>query len=416
MNIEVLFIHPNFPGQFHRLATRLAREPDIRMTALGDASWMVPNLELPGVRIISYPAPDAASAQTHTYARSLDAGVRRGQQTARTLMQLKLDGYEPDLIYVHPGWGDGLYLKEIFPATKVVGLFEFFYNTRGADVGFDPMFPMGLDDLFRVPLLNAIPLLALESCDLHLSPTQWQRSRYPDTYRERIQCLHEGVETDKIMPDPAASFTLPNGKVLRAGDEILTYVSRGFEPYRGFHVFMQALPQILAARPNCQVLMVGGDKNHYGPAPKDYATWKEKYLAELESPLDPERVHFTGPLGFESYLKVLQVSRAHVYLTYPFVLSWSMLEAMAAGCLVIGSDTEPVREVIAPGVNGLLVPFFDVDALVATINEALANPEEFLPLREAAVMTIKKRYDFEEIVFPEHMKLFQALKSQKELV
>lgn len=407
--MDVLFIHPNFPGQFLRLAERLGQEPGYKVYTLGDASWMPPGFVIPGVEHLSYPAPDPAGNDTHPYVRNFDSAVRRGQAVVRALLPLKHQGFEPNVIYIHPGWGDGLYLKELFPNTKVVGLFEYFYHARGADVGFDPEFPLAFDDLFRVRTLNTVQLHALDSCDIRLSPTTWQRSRYPKVYHASMQALHEGIDTVRIGPDAAATFTLPNGTTVKAGDEVLTYVSRSLEPYRGFHCFMRALPAILRDRPHCQVIVVGGDKQHYGPPATGAATWREQYLQELGAGLDLTRVHFTGPLLFSEYLKVLQVARAHVYLTYPFILSWSMLEAMAAGCVVIGSDTPPVQEVLTHESNGLLFPFFDVEALATTACTALAEPERFEPLRRAARATIESHYDFDTVIFPRHQELLKRL-------
>jgi len=410
VSIDVLFIHPNFPGQFLRLARHLALQSGYRVRALRDTAKQTTEPLVPGVELFGYALPPGdANDPSPQWARHFSAAVERGQVVARALLQMKLEGYEPHLIYAHTGWGDTLYLKELFPQVPVVGLFEYYYHSRGADVGFDPDYPLTLSDVFRVPLLNASQLMALETCDVHLTPTEWQRSRYPDTWRSRMRCLHEGVNTDIVQPDPEASFMLPDGRVLRAGDEVLTYACRGFEPCRGVEVFMRALPRILEQRPDCQVLLVGSSRHYYGPAPAGHATWLDKCLAGLEQPLDPNRVHFLGFVDYPRYLSMLQVSRAHVYMTYPFVLSWSMLEAMAAGCVVVGSDTAPVREVIANEVNGLLFPFFDDAALVQQVARALADPLALQPLRAAAVSTIKKRYDFDHVVLPQHLQLLDSL-------
>lgn len=414
MTIDILFIHPNFPGQFQRLMQHLVAQPGYRLTAVRDSSQLTRQPIPPGVQVHSYTLPEDSKADaSHAWARTFNSAVQRAQVVAELLLRLKLEGYEPDLIYAHTGWGDTLYLKELFPEVPLVGLFEYFYHARGADVGFDPGRPLALNDIFRVPMLNASLMLALEDCDHRLTPTQWQRSLFPETYRERIECLHEGVNTELVKPDPTASLSLPNGQLVKAGDEVLTYTCRGFEPYRGLEVFMKALPRILEQRPDCQVLMVGSTKHFYGPGPAGHETWLDKCMAELPQPLPADRVHFLGVLDYPSYLRVLQVSSAHVYMTYPFVLSWSMLEAMAAGCLVLASDTAPVREVIASELNGLLFPFFDEDALVETATRALANPESYRPLRAAAVTTIEKRYDFARVVLPRHMNLIQSLTAQK---
>lgn len=408
--MDVLFIHPKFPGQYRRLAARLAREPGYKVWALGDASWMQAGVTYPGIELLSYPSSEPADDKVHPYVRNLDAAVRRGREAVKVLLAEKRKGFEPQVIYVHPGWGDGLFLRDIFPNAVIIGLLEYFYHAHGADVGFDPDSPRSIDDLFRIRLLNTVQLHALQGCTRFMSPTVWQRSRYPALYQEHIEVLHEGIDTSVVRPDALATTTLPDGTELAAGDEVLTFVSRALEPYRGFHCFMRALPAILRARPNCRVVIVGEDTAHYGRPPPEGGTWRNVLLRELGSELDLSRVHFTDVLPYPDYLKVLQVSRVHVYLTYPFVLSWSMLEAMCAGCLLLASDTPPVREVVRHGHNGLLFPFFDIAALADLAIRALADPEPQLLLRENARATIRTHYDFDEVIYPRHFAMLSAIK------
>lgn len=398
--MHVLFIHPNYPGQFIRLANTLAREPGFTVQGVGDAAQVKLDAIPVNHPVLTYPAPGEASDRVHPLSRRFDLAVRRGQQIVSTLLAHKRQGLEPDLIFAHPGWGDSFFLKDIFPGATIVGLFEYFYRRRGADVGFDPEFPMNFDDIFRIRTLNAPQLLALESCDIGFCPTAFQRSCFPAPYQPRLQVIHDGIDTGNLVPDPLAVLELPDGSVHRAGEEILTFVSRNLEPYRGYHIFMRALPAILRARPHCKVIIVGGDNVGYGKAPPPGQTWRQRYFDEVAGQLDTSRVHFTGSIPYASFVKVLQVSRAHVYLSYPFVLSWSMLEAMSAGCLVIGSDTAPVKEVISHGHNGLLVPFFNPAALARSAIEALQTPERFAPLRQAARHTAVTRYDFASVSYP----------------
>ncbi len=406
--MDVLFAHPNFPGQFRKVASALATIPGVRVQGLGDASWMKDVVPLEGIPVIGYPTPPEGDAdQLHPWTRRFDASVRRGQQVISTLAPYKEAGFEPDVIVTHPGWGDAYFLRDFFPGAKVVGLFEYYYHARGADVGFDPEFPASLDDIFRVRTLNATQLLALDSCDEGFCPTQWQRSRFPEAWQQRLGLMHEGVDTQAVSPAPDAEVHLSDGTTLRAGDEVLTFVSRNLEPYRGYHIFMRALPAILAARPDCHVVIVGANGAAYGPLPRTGGSYRQRYLDEVADTLDMSRVHFTGTLPHAEYVKVLQISRLHVYLTYPFILSWSMLEAMAAGCLVLTSATPPVEEVITEGENGLLFPFHSPRMLAARAIEALANPSGYDELRKAARQTIIERYDFETVSLPAYKRLIE---------
>jgi glycosyltransferase involved in cell wall biosynthesis len=322
-------------------------------------------------------------------------------------------GFEPDLIVAHPGWGDALFLRQIYPAVPMIGYFEFYYHGRGTDLGFDPEFPVNLDNRCEVHMKNATNLLALSDCDSYWSPTRWQAGLFPAAYRDRISVVHDGIDTARVAPDPSASFTLPDGKRVTAGDEVLTLINRNMEPYRGFHVFMRALPEIQRRRPNAFTIIVGSESEHpYGnPPPPDAGgkprSWKQVLLEEVGGRLDMSRIHFTGLLPFDQYLRVLQVSRAHVYMTYPHVLSWSMLEAMAAGCLVIASSTPPVTEVIRDRENGLLFDFFSGAALAELAADALANPGACAPIRQHAREFAIRHYDLEKICLPRQLALMQ---------
>jgi glycosyltransferase involved in cell wall biosynthesis len=406
--LEVLFVHPNFPGQFRRVAAAFTRMPGIKVFGVGDQSWIADIAPVADVELIAYPAPAKTAEELHPYTRSFNEAVRRGEQVVTTLTQYKLKGLEPDVIFTHPGWGDALFLRDIFPGAKVVGLFEYYYHARGGDLGFDPEYPSKLNDIFRLRVLNATQLMALDCCDVGICPTQWQRSRFPAVWQNWLSVLHEGIDTDRVKPDPAMTLTLEDGTVLRAGDEVLTYVSRNLEPYRGFHVFMRALPTILAARPNCHVVIAGAWEQGYGPAAAEGTSYREQLLDEIRGRIDQSRVHFTGTLGYDNYVKLLQVSRLHVYLSYPFILSWSMLEAMSAGCLVLGSATAPVEEVLVEGENGLLFPFHSTSTLAARAIEALANPDAYASLRQQARQTIIDQYDFATVALPAYQRLLHT--------
>ncbi len=341
--MRVLIVHQNFPGQFRRMAPVWAKRPGWDVRGIGRDT--APGLR--DVRMIWYrPHRDVGAAQHH-YLRRMEDAVLHGQAVARVLMKLRAKGWRPDVILAHPGWGETLYAKDVFPDARLIHFCEWFYNAKGADIGFDPEFPATFDQQVRVRTWNALHLLNLENADGLVAPTEWQRKQHPEAYRDRIQVIHEGIDVRGLGPDPNASFMTPSGLRLRAGDPVVTYVARNLEPYRGFHTFMRSLPRVLRENARVQVLVVGGDEVSYGSAPVGARNWRERMLGEVGSQLDLARIHFLGKLTYADYVRVLQISAAHLYLSYPFVLSWSVLEAMAVGCQIVSSDTEPAREVLS---------------------------------------------------------------------
>lgn len=384
--MRALLIHQNFPGQFRHLAQHLVSQNNVEIKAIGRDT--APGL--PGLPLIRYTPHRDGAPGVHPYLRTLEAGILHGQAVAKILLELRDQGWAPDVILAHPGWGESLFVKEVFPRTRLIHYCEYFYRSTGADLGFDPSQPVTLDEQARIRSRNALHLLALETCDAGITPTRWQHSLHPREYYPKIRIAHEGIDTDRLGSDPNASFQLPDGRYLTQQDEVITYVARNLEPYRGFPQFMRALEQFQRQRPNVHALIIGGDGLSYGSRPKDASNWREKLLREVS--LDPEHTHFTSKLPYARYVSALQISRAHVYLTYPFVLSWSMLEAMASGCVVVGSDTAPVREVIRHGKNGYLVDFFDTAALAERLTTTLDAWPALDEMRVLARRTVLEQY------------------------
>lgn len=405
--MKILFIHQNFPGQYLHLVRHLGAMPGnelVFITQRGDA-------RLPGVRNIIYKPHRKVNQNQHHYLSDTEAGLLNAQAVARVALELKESGFIPDVMLGHNGWGEIWYLKDVFPNTPLIGYFEFFYRFQGADVGFDPAEPLIFDAAPRIRTKNLGNLLGLDAADLGQTPTQWQRSLYPPQYQDMLQVTHEGIDTQIVTPDQNIRLNLPDlGIELTRDDEVVTYVARNLEPYRGFPSLMRSLPAILAQRPNAQILIVGGDEVSYGHHLPAGQTHKQRMLAELASSLDLKRVHFLGKVPYTTYLKILQVSSVHVYLTYPFVLSWSMLEAMSAGCLLIASKTSPVEEVIRDGENGFLVDFFseaEISERVVTALEAGRNG--YALLRKNARRTIVEKYDLRTICLPAQLELLERV-------
>jgi glycosyltransferase involved in cell wall biosynthesis len=400
--MKILFVHQNFPGQYLHLARHLAAQPENEVVFITQRT----GVSLPGIKVIVYQPQRYITRNLHHYLRSTEAGVLNAQAVVRKALELKQGGFVPDVMVGHNGWGEIWYLKDVFPQTPLLGYFEFFYRISGADVGFDPSEPKYFDTAPRIRTKNLGNLLGLDAADRGQCPTLWQKSTYPDAYQAKLQVVHEGIDTEFVHPDATATLSLPdNERIFSAGDEVVTYVARNLEPYRGFPSFMHSLPKILSARSKAQVLVVGGDEVSYGAPLPDGKTYRQQLLDELGDSLDISRVHFLRKVPYPMFVKVLQVSRVHVYLTYPFVLSWSMLEAMAAGCLVVGSRTAPVEEVIRDGDNGLLVDFFQPDEIADKVVDVLAEPKNFVNLRTRARQTIVQGYDLKRICLPAQLRL-----------
>jgi glycosyltransferase involved in cell wall biosynthesis len=394
--VRVLLVHRNFPGQFRHLAPALRRAGH-KVAVL---TWeRNPNPQ---------PLPHVTYAYDMGPTRELGAtfveNARNGAAAAQAAQALRArSGEVPDVVFGIINWGETLFLREVWPEARHLGYAEFLYAATGLDTDFDPEFRR--EDVaarMRVTARRAHLIQAAVQADALMAPTAWQASTFPPEIRAKMRVIHDGVDTDRLAPDPAATFQVPGGPLLKAGDEVITFVNRNLEPYRGFHTFLRALPRVLAARPEAQVVLVGGESGGYGPRPAE-GSWKSHMLRELEGRLDLSRLHFTGRLPYPDLVNLLRVGRVHAYLSYPFVLSWSMLEAMSLGACVIGSATPPVQEVIEDGVTGRLVDFFDTDAWSEALIAALADPEGHAPLRAAARRHIVERYDLARVCLPRLM-------------
>jgi len=389
-----LFIHQNFPGQFVHVAQALAAQGH-RVVALG-----IQGRNVPGVEYVRYqPARGPGGAAVHD---DLPAKLARAQGCAQAMLALSKQGLRPDVIVAHPGWGEALFCKDVWPGARLVVFAEYYYTAEDSDYNFDPEFHSDSpEQRMRLRLKNTALLHALAAADAAYAPTHWQKAQAPAEFHAKIEVIHDGIDTDAVAPADGVQLRLQRDQVrLTAADEVITFVNRNLEPYRGFHTFMRALPDMLARRPKARALIVGRDGVSYGAKPAGGGTWKETMLKEVGDSLPMERVHFLGPLTYAQYLKVLQISACHVYLTYPFVLSWSCLEALSTGNLVVASDTAPVREVVEHGRNGRLSGFFDAPALARSVGEVLADRPGHAAMGRAARADVQARYDLHSICLP----------------
>lgn len=411
--MNILFIHQNFPGQFKFLAPALVQRGH-RVVAM--TMQKIDQREWQGVSLVPYSASRGSTPGVHPWVGDFETKTIRGEACFRAALALKTQGFMPDVIVAHHGWGESLFLKEIWPNAKLGIYCEFFYHAHGTDVGFDPEFPVtDVAEPCRMRLKNLNNLLHFDIADAGLSPTLWQASTFPQPFRDRISVVHDGIDTDAVVPNPSVSMSLANGLSLSRDDEVITFVNRNLEPYRGYHIFMRALPEMLRQRPQAHVLIVGGDSVSYGAKPAGDSTWKQIFAEEVRpqiSDADWARVHFLGNLPYQHFIPLLQLSTVHVYLTYPFVLSWSLLEAMSAGCAIVASDTAPLREAIRHNETGLLVDFFDANELAAQVCRLLADTEQRNKLGENARAFARAHYDLKTQCLPGQIAWVEELQNR----
>lgn len=417
--MNILFIHQNFPGQFKFLAPALVLQGH-QVSALvlrqqaEISDWQ-------GVKVYPYTVQRGSTPGIHPWIVDMETKTLRGEACYRAALQLRDSGYQPDVIIAHPGWGESLFLKDVWPTAKIGIYCEFHYHAQGADTGFDPEFPGDpVTDPCRLRLKNTNNLLHFQTAEAGISPTHWQASTFPQPFRDKITVIHDGIDTNKLVPQPGMRLNFSSGVQLVQGqDEVITFVNRNLEPYRGYHIFMRALPELLKRRPKARVLIVGGDDVSYGARPDaakyGNAKWKDIFAAEVRPQIpdaDWARVHFLGNVPYQYFIPLLQISTVHVYLTYPFVLSWSLLEAMSVGCAIVASDTQPLREAILDGKTGRLVNFFDSKALTQQVCELLESPQERARLGKNAREFAVANYDLQTVCLPRQLEWVQSLVAQ----
>lgn len=404
--MKILFVQQNFPGQFKHLAPALVvrghQVVAMTMQKTGVMQWQ-------GVTMVPYTNSRGTTPQVHPWVSDFETKIIRAEACFRRALMLRAEGFIPDVIIAHPGWGESLFLKEVWPEARMGIYCEFFYSAAGSDVGFDPEFhnpdPGGA---CRVQLKNVNNLLHFTVADGGISPTRWQAGTFPDSFRERISVIHDGIDTAVVHPSHNVQVKLAD-RLFTVEDEVITFVNRNLEPYRGYHVFMRALPDLLRRRPRARVVIVGGNDVSYGGRPPDGQSWRDIFFDEVKDDLDLSRVHFAGKLAYPVFLELLQISTVHIYLTYPFVLSWSLLEAMSSGCAIVASDTQPLHEAIIHGETGRLAGFFDRQGLVDEVCSLLEDPAERRRLGANARAFVQKHYDLKTVCLPRQLQWVQSL-------
>jgi len=397
--MRVLFLHNNFPAQYRHVARALAEKKKNKVVfASHRAVEKIPNV----VNLLYKPHREGKS-ETHHYLRTTETAVINGQSLFRACLDLKKKGFEPDVICAHSGWGPSLYVKDLFPNAKLLCYFEWYYHAFGSDADFLPEAKMDYDDASRIRTKNLPVLMDLAHCDWGQIPTDFQASQFPDIFRPKLSVLHDGVDTNFFKPNPKAEKKFGNLDLSHV-DEILTYATRGMEPYRGFPEFMRAAAILMKQRPNLHVVVVGQDRVAYGKKLPEGDSWRKRMLKELN--FDESRLHFTGLLPYGEYVKALQSSTVQAYLTVPFVLSWSLIETLSCGALVVASDTAPVKEVITDNENGFLADFFNHEAFAERIAYVLDNHKDLGHVRAAARQTVVENYAHKDLL-PRHLRLIK---------
>ncbi len=412
--MKILFIHQNFPGQYKHLAPLLASQGHdcvaltLRVKEAG--GWK-------GVRLVPYALPKRQGQIVHPYLVDLDTKVTRADACFHAALKLKETGFTPDLILAHPGWGESMFLRDVWPQARLGLYCELYHLVGHPHMNFDPEFEKpSLTAALRIRMKNLNNHIHFPLAHAGISPTQFQADTFPPAFRKRIAVSHDGIDTNTARPDPNVRLTIEGQIDVTREDEAITFVNRNLEPYRGYHRFMRALPELLKRRPNAKVLIVGGDEVSYGASAPKGQTWKQIFIDEVRDQIPDEdwaRVHFLGRIPYDQFLRLLQVSRVHVYLTYPFVLSWSLMEAMACEAAIVASDVAPVREVISDNETGLLVDFFDQEALIEKVVGLLDDAEARTRMGKAARQLMVDKYDLTRICLPRQLQWVKAIMDLK---
>jgi glycosyltransferase involved in cell wall biosynthesis len=398
--MHVIFVHQNFPAQFGHIASYLVKTRGIRCSFVSQ----YPPGHADGIERIQYHVQGGATEKTHYCSRTFENAIWHSHAIFEAL-RARPD-IRPDLIVAHSGFLSTTFLRELYSDSAIINYFEYYYWTSDSDMDFRPDFPFPEINKLRARARNAILLMDLEGCDQGYSPTAWQRSRLPEIFQSKIQVIFDGIDTELWRPRPGFPRRIGNWAVPE-GMKVVTYVARGMESIRGFDLFMKMAKLLGERRKDVVFVVVGQDRICYG-GDQDVIgnrTFKEWVLAQDN--YDLSRFQFTGLLPTPVLAELFAVSDLHVYLTVPFVLSWSLMNALACGTTVLASDTAPVREMIAHGKNGLLTDFFDVEAMAKLASEVLDQPGDYKALGQSAVEMIQNQYSL-EVCLPRMLQLYES--------
>lgn len=400
--MHVLFVHQNFPAQFGHVADYLARHHGYRCTFVSEK----PAGRVGAIERIPYRPAGGATRQNHYCSRTFENAIWHTHAVYEAL-KARPD-IQPDLVVGHSGFGSTLFLRELY-GCPIINYFEYFYRPSGSDMDFRPDFPSRELDRLRARARNAMLLLDLENCDLGYSPTCWQRDRLPRLFHDKVRVIFDGVDTSLWRPRPGLPRRV-GGRTFPDDVRLVTYATRGMESMRGFDIFMRMAKKLCERRADVLFLIAGEDRVCYGGDDKVTGTRSFKEWVLAQDTYDLSRFVFLGLLPPAELAQLFALTDLHVYLTVPFVLSWSLLNALACGATVLASDTAPVREMIAQGRNGLLVDFFDVDGFAETAQRVLDAPAEYRALGAAGVEMVRSRYSL-DVCLPQMVELYQQARA-----
>ncbi|MEL7301276.1 MAG: glycosyltransferase [Pseudomonadota bacterium] len=405
--MKLLFVHQNMPGQYREMLRWLVAIGGHQIVFLTQRR----DVKLKGVAVRVYSPIHRPSDDAFGLSKPWEESSAAGYSAAAAARKLEDDdGFVPDIVIGHTGWGELTFFKDVWPHVPIIGFFEYYYQLTGGIVGYDPEEPVGPHAAYFARGRNVVPHMNIETVDQGICPTYWQRDRFPESFHHKLFVCHDGIRTDLLQPDREVSLRLERlERPLTRDDEVVTYVARNLERVRGFHVVMRALPQILKERPKARVIIVGGEETSYGRDIEHPKGLRGQLAEELGTNVDWSRVHFLGRVSYPDFCNVIKLGRCHLYMSMPFVLSWSLLEAMSMEATVIGSDTEPVREVIEHGKTGLLADYFRPETLARQVVDVLARPDDYAHIGPAARAQTVERYDFATRCLPEHVAQINAL-------
>lgn len=416
---QILFIHQNFPGQYRYLSTHFSNLPDWSVYAIGEKKNLFKNFSAqpPNMQLFGYEVPDKKPQGISPRLNKFATHVHKADALAALCLRQKEQGLDPDVILVHPGWGEGLYLQELFPKAKIISYFEFFYSTTENNIFFDPEMNASFSHQLTFRMLNFESLMALQNSDVGVCPTTWQASTFPEAQRQMIKVIHDGVDTQIVKPQTKVNLEYISLNKVKSSftkdDEIITFSVRNLEPSRGFHRFMRLLPKMQALRPNAKIIIIGGEEVSYTFPHASGKTWKQLMIEEVQVQADWSCVFFLGKIPYQNLLEIFSITSLHLYWTVPFVLSWSMLEAMACEAPILASRTPPVEEFIEEGDNGYMFDFFSDEEFLERFEMLMADDALRAKLGKQARQFIVENYDLHSVCLPKHVELIEQLYSAK---